>query len=850
VKVSLAGDVIRALAGNFHDTVPEGQRFDAERDALNDVLFFSSSGLALVRQTSAGEFADVTQQAGILPTVSARAAPQQTQQAGMPAPQQTQQAGMPAPQQTQSGPLAGGVLGACWFDADHDGDLDLALGLERGLRVMQNNGDGTFRDVAESIGLVLPDARPKGPLLDVVAVDLDQNVAIDVLVATGDTTYVYMNQRTGTYAPRPDPPGALPGANQVLADDLDGDARPDVVLIRAQEVEAHFSRGDKPQMLRVDAYAIRAAKLFDFDNDGRLDIVLAGASKDEPSSGRITVLRNTWSQLEDATVGVALNDWRHASPLKDVVAFDADRDGDTDLLVLDEAGGLTLLANDGGNRQKQLKVRLTALKTNPSGYGTHIEVRSGDFVAARSVRGPAIEIGVGNRDRLDAVQTVWTNGVVDNEIDVAVGAAPLAIVEKNVAAGSCPYLYAWDGQKMRFINDLLGNAPLGLSIARGQVLPADPDEIVWVGDEERVHPRDGAYELVVTEELREIAYFDEAALLVVDHPEGVEVHPTDKLAPPPFAPTEVWALHEKRLPREALGDDGLDRTESLQHIDGDYALAGQPLPPPIRGMCAPLTLTFDFGAIDPEAANVLALTGWIQYGDASTNIAMSQNAGLTVIPPTLEAESASKGWLPVDAVVGMPAGKTKTIVTDLTGRLPGDVRRLRLRTTFELYWDQAALFEMYDGKDVMVTRLPPTTATLGWRGYSEIRARGPLHPATPDFDQVSAAPPWRTTPQGWCTRYGDVGELVAARDESIVIMNGGDAMTLRFNAQALPRRPEGLQRDFFFFSVGWDKDADHNVIEGDQVLPLPANMPLDDQLHYNTRFIPAAVLRTPHGTNG
>jgi hypothetical protein len=35
--------------------------------------------------------------------------------------------------------------------------------------------------------------------------------------------------------------------------------------------------------------------------------------------------------------------------------------------------------------------------------------------------------------------------------------APLTIVEKNVATGSCPFLYAWDGERFAFVTDLLDN---------------------------------------------------------------------------------------------------------------------------------------------------------------------------------------------------------------------------------------------------------------------------------------------------------------------------------------------------------------------------------------------------------
>ena len=37
----------------------------------------------------------------------------------------------------------------------------------------------------------------------------------------------------------------------------------------------------------------------------------------------------------------------------------------------------------------------------------------------------------------------------------------------------------------------------------------------------------------------------------------------------------------------------------------------------------------------------------------------------------------------------------------------------------------------------------------------------------------------------------------------------------------MDRASEGRQRTFCFYSVGWDKDADPNVVDGDQVEPLP-----------------------------
>jgi hypothetical protein len=108
---------------------------------------------------------------------------------------------------------------------------------------------------------------------------------------------------------------------------------------------------------------------------------------------------------------------------------------------------------------------------------------------------------------------------------------------------------------------------------------------------------------------------------------------------------------------------------------------------------------------------------------------------------------------------------------------------------------------------------------------------------------VSEYPPWRTTPQGWCTRYGDVLDLVTVRDGRLAIVNAGDALALQFDAAGLPPLQPGMVRSFFFYSVGWDKDADHNVVEGETIEPLPVESVFDGgeddwRLKYNTRWVP------------
>ena len=197
-------------------------------------------------------------------------------------------------------------------------------------------------------------------------------------------------------------------------------------------------------------------------------------------------------------------------------------------------------------------------------------------------------------------------------------------------------------------------------------------------------------------------------------------------------------------------------------------------------------------------------------------------------------------------------GKTKRMIIDLRGKLPPGSGRLRLSTAFEIHWDQASLFERADSQAMRVTSLLPDSTDLHWRGFSEFEDLPWYRPLTPDYDKVQQRANWRITPEGWCTRYGDVKELIAKRDDALALLNGGDELTLSFAANRLPEKPAGHVRDFFLFTVGWDKDADFHVARGTTVEPLPYNG-MDDQLYgtldrpeaergwwtkkYNTRWV-------------
>src|SRR5262249_28637983 len=157
--------------------------------------------------------------------------------------------------------------------------------------------------------------------------------------------------------------------------------------------------------------------------------------------------------------------------------------------------------------------------------------------------------------------------------------------------------------------------------------------------------------------------------------------------------------------------------------------------------------------------------------------------------PALDAELPDGSWKPVPVVVGVPAGKTKTILVDLDQKLPLGVRRLRLSTAFELYWDSVLLCEKISNEQTRLTELSAEHTDLHCRGFSPFAAPCDTAPLTPDYNRVESTPPWRRTPSGWCPRYGTVDDLINEKDNALVLLNGGDELALSFRADRLPPKP-------------------------------------------------------------
>lgn len=701
-----------------------------------------------------------------------------------------------------------GAAAAAVLDFDIEGDLDLALvgGKSGAGDLRRNNLSGPLESVGEQ---TLPRevlSEPRG----LVASDLDRDGDLDLVVAHAKGLSWIDNLRQGRFGDRTAASGLskTAPATAVASADLDNDGFPDLIAAGPGGLQAWHGRRTtfEPWNLNLPGKpGFSDVLAFDADNDGRLDLAAAGPSG-------VVVLGNSPFKAPSFK---ALPVEGAPSPVTALAAADLDGDGDLDLVAAGPSG-LHRLDNDGGNRNHWLTVRLKALtqgnsKNNLDGLGSVLEVRAGAAYQFQEVHGQTTHLGLGRRTQPDLLRVLWTNGVPQNRLQPK---GDQRIVEEQLLKGSCPFLYAWDGQRFTFVTDLLWNAPIGLPVAPGVWASSDPTELVRA---DGLEPKDGRYEVRVTEELWEAAYFDAVRLWVVDHPADVEVASNLKVVPGKSQPEEVRASRDLHPVAAAWDGSGEDATARVRKRDEVYASGFAPSP--YQGIAArPWTFTFDLGEA-PAAPVRLHLDGWIFPADASLNLAVAQRPDLPPIFPRVEVET-EEGWQVLVPEMGFPAGKTKTMIVD-TPALPAGAHRLRIVTDRWLGWDRVAWTTApVDAEPVIVAKLEPSSADLHYRGFSELIRRSPNGPHGYLYDRATTDSPWLPFP-GRYTRYGDVNELLQEPDDRMVILAPGDEIALAFDASGLPPVREGWKRTLFLESHGWDKDADRNTFEAMRIEPLP-----------------------------
>jgi hypothetical protein len=634
------------------------------------------------------------------------------------------------------------------------------------------------------------------------------------------------------------------------------------------------------------AYGIAA---FDYDNDGWVDLVAVGETKD--GKGEVRLFRNLGPDgFKDVTADVGLDKIQLKDP-RAIITGDFDNDGSTDLLITQNHGPAVLLKNEGGNKNNWLRLALRGLNSNKSAIGTKVEVFSDGIRQKFEIYGsngylgqnsPYLTVGLGQAKQADVVRMLWPGGVLQDEIEVAANKQQ-EFTELDRRGSSCPTLFVWDGKHYELVADILGAGVVGHWVAPGERNIPRPTEYVKV-DPNAIREKDGRLSFRLMEPMEEVVYLDQVKLLAADHPANEEVYPNEYFASnPPYPDFKVITSKkdEAHPPAGAWDEKGRDLLPDLlahKYVGGFDLL-------PFKGFTKPHSLTLDLDEPYRGGPLRLLMHGEIEYFTATGMYAASQ-AGIEATAPYVEAEVSGDGlsdksvrltpelgatgvspvqpggdaristnsgkWVRVMDDIGFPAGLPRTITADLSGKLPPGTTRIRITTNLQIYWDSILIDRSQPSDDFKLNPIPLTKANLGYHGYPLQIEDQPPGNVKYKYEQVSATGPYARQ-AGEYTRYGDVTPLLTSFDDKLVVFGSGEEVALEFDPAKLPPLPKGWRRDYFFMANGYEKDMDFYAADGSTVEPLPFRrmgtypyagkaFPSDEDhlkymLEYNTRFV-------------
>lgn len=704
--------------------------------------------------------------------------------------------------------LAGGqnAVELLLIDFDHDGDLDLYAAFESNPpKMYRNNGKGEFEPVPEESGL----SGNGSPASLLRFVDFDDDNDVDFFLSHAERpSEVLSSMRMGSFSNVAAKIEVSEPANprSVTVADINNDGWSDIVLVTSDGEVLAFLGKRLGKFERIVLGKVEnggpALTTLDYDNDGDEDLFVSGR-----------LFQNDGGTFTDVSDSVGL-DLKDPDEMLQASAEDYDEDGDLDIAVCYRDGRVALFRNDGGNKNKWIRVTLEGLQSNRFGVSTKIEVRDGAFYQEKVSLGRPLLFGVGERKSLDVLRLWWPTGVAQNILSPKV-CETANVLEKLGPPSSCPFVYTWDGEKFSFLTDVLDGGPLGVPLGNGIFWTYRNKEDLLIPGA-RLRPKEGVLEVRLTSELRELVYVDSAQLTAIDHSPKCSVYPDDCVGPPGTGETRIYSIARIRAPKSVKDDRGRDLKDVLSKVDGrhadTFALTR------FHGIAESHSLLLDLGDTSAVKQPVLVLTGWIEWSDGDTLFALGQGAGPAPFGPALEIQKEDESWEKVSDDIGIPAGIGKNVVVELPRSLCGKSTRLRISTNFEIYWDRVVVGDAAESPPMRSSRLTLLGADLHFRGFSRLVRGERGKPPWYDYSEVSPEAPWQPQ-QGLLTRYGDVISLLKTADDRLVVFGPGDELTLMFSLP--PELPSGLVRDFILRLDGWIKDGNPSTYTGDTVEPLP-----------------------------
>ncbi|HBE40910.1 MAG TPA: hypothetical protein DDW27_06830 [Bacteroidales bacterium] len=301
----------------------------------------------------------------------------------------------------------------------------------------EHQPDGTFRDVTAEMNLFYPDSKCMG----LVVFDFDNDGTLEIYQAN-DHHFNYMFKLIdGKYEDIAIPIGVASNSKGVgsgsmhgTIGDIDGDGLIDILVSDLEYGALYRNTGNGyfQDVTRSSGIEIPlagkgtwATALFDYDNDGDLDIFAANGTAEELILQYQVLLEND-GKGHFTDVGMEHGEYfRKKRSARGMAVWDYDNDGDLDIIIshVDLEATAALLRNDGGNRNHWLGVTLRSPRGPAPAISAKVIVTAGEMkqhlvnqwtTGYLSNNDPRLHIGLGRNKKIDLLEIEWSDGV--NEV--------------------------------------------------------------------------------------------------------------------------------------------------------------------------------------------------------------------------------------------------------------------------------------------------------------------------------------------------------------------------------------------------------------------------------------------------
>ena len=293
------------------------------------------------------------------------------------------------------------ALSASMFDVNSDGWMDLFVTNDtQPNQLFQNQGDGTFSDIAVVAGVAFSEAGIARAGMGVDAADYDGSGYPSLIIGnfSNEMMALYHNEGNGLFI----------------------DEAPRSALGRGTLLTLTFG-----------------CFFFDYDLDGWLDVFAANghvADDIEQVQSRVTyaqrpqLFHNDGRGRFEEIVDEAGDALQQPMVARGAAYADYDNDGDLDILMTSNGGAPRLLRNDGGNTNNLLRVKTVGTESNRDGIGARVEVtvagqsrwqmvKTGSSYASQSE--VPLTFGLGNETSVERLRVSWPSGQVDEVTGLA-----------------------------------------------------------------------------------------------------------------------------------------------------------------------------------------------------------------------------------------------------------------------------------------------------------------------------------------------------------------------------------------------------------------------------------------------